>query len=170
MEVALLLGESEHRDEVAAEAVLADRPEAFEAIEEPVDVGHAHIGDGAWHGIGEPLEAAGCIPDVDVAHALAFQRHDELGGHLDVGPNGEQVSPVRLIEPDGIGQRDFTCGLPCAGPFVHCGGETDSVFACHLLAVAEQVDVAAGRFIRGRPAVGQSDADLLGDHPRLVHG
>ena len=170
MEVSLLLGETEHGDEVAPDAVLADRPEFLESVEEPVDVSHGDLRDVARHGVGEPLEAAGRVPNIDVTHALAFQRDHELGGHLDVGPNSEEVGPVRLIEPDGIGQRDFTRSLPCAGPFVHRGGKTDSVLPSHLLAVAEQVDVAAGRFIGGRPAIGQSDADLLGDHPSFVHG
>ena len=60
-------------------------------------------------------------------------------------------------------------GLPCAGPFVHGGGKTNAVFPCHLLAVAKQVDVAAGRLIGGRPTIGQPDADLLANHPRFVH-
>lgn len=53
MEVSLFLGETEHGDDVAPDAVLADRAELLEAVEETVDVGQPMnvdkwIEDFAW--------------------------------------------------------------------------------------------------------------------------
>lgn len=169
MKVALAFREPEHAHDGSAEGVAAHRAERLLVPQELVEVGGGDVRDVGLHLPGEASEVVPAVPDMDLAAAVGTAGLDEFLGHLGEGPPDQQVLPVGLIEPDRVGDRDFPDRLAGAGPFVHGCGKTDSVLPCHLLAMAQQVDVAPGRLVGRAPTVGEPDAGLLRDHPGFFH-
>ena len=149
--------------------VQRDRPQSLEPFEESVDVCDCHVRDVALNTVCEPLQASLAVPDINVAHPTAASGFDKLGGYLGDCSDGEQVNPIRSVEPDGIGKRDFTGGAPSADPFLNSGGERHTKLTGCAFAVTEYVDVATGRLAHSGFAIDKPDGDLLGDHLRLVH-
>lgn len=84
-----------------------------------------------------------------------------LGGPYRSDPGGVETNCVR----DG----DLPGGAAGTDPFVHGGGERDSELGREVLALAEQLQVALGHLVAGLEAIGQPNADLLGDDLGLLH-
>ena len=169
VKVAVAFGKSEHGDDVPADSVPADRPQSFESFEESVDVCDCHVRDVALNTVCEPLQASLAVPDINVAYPTAASGFDELVGCLGDRSDGEQVDSIRSVEPDDIGECNFSGSFSGAGPLVHCGGEADAEFLGFPLTVAKELKFPFGHLVTGAPPVRQSDCGLLSDQAGFLH-
>jgi hypothetical protein len=117
----------------------------------------------------EPLQASPAVPDINVAYPAAASGFDELVGCLGDGSDGEQVNPICSVEPDGIGESDFSGCFSGAGPLVHRSIQADAKFLGFPLAVAKELKFTLGHLVTGAPPVRQSDRGLLGDQTGFLH-